>query len=158
MCRCECLETHNSATVCVCMCTRVFSSASMPSCVCVELLVLGCCRVIFYTRQKKAVEGGNELFSLAPSRIPPSDSLLYPAPSLPSTSILSTLSPPLFCSLSPSARVRGAICDCEIGARAVTRRKANRCLIICLPGSPLVRLCFTKKVFFLYSARRSPVT
>lgn len=36
--------------------------------------------------------------------------------------------------------------------------KANWCLIICLPGFSLISLCFTKKVFFPYSAPLSPVT
>ncbi len=139
----------------MCMCTRVCKCVFLR--ICAPLLsvqfssILCCCRVIFYTRQKKAVEGGNELFSLPPSRIPPSASLLYLVPSLPSTSILSALSPPLFCSLSPSLYVQGTICDCEIRPCGVTFRtalfKANCRLIICLPGFAVVCLYFGKKSF-----------
>lgn len=151
---CEPMETNDGefhpklVRMCMCahVCKCVFLRIYAPLLGVQSSSILCCCRVIFYTRQKKAVEGGNELFSLTPSRIPPSASLLYPVPSLPSTSILSALSPTLFCSLSPSVYVQGTICDCEIRPYAVTFRlvlfKANCILIICFL---VICLYFSKK-------------
>lgn len=156
---CEHIESNGSVSPQACQnvyvhtCVQVcFPPHLCPPHLSVQLSsILCCCRVIFYTRQKKAVEGGNELFSFTPSRIPPSALLLYPVPSLSSTFILSALSPPLFCSLSPSVYVQGTICDCEIRPCGVTIHtalfKANYSLIICLLGFSVICLYFGKKVF-----------
>lgn len=70
------LSTGENVIICECIyiCVTVWfvSVHAAPPPQCREWAPLNCCcRVIFYTRQRKAVEGGNELFSHVPSLISP---------------------------------------------------------------------------------------